>query len=205
MRFRALLVLSLFGLSCSQLPHHEFEREEHRRAKVGNAGDETHEVTNAAEQYAQARTAPGIVQPGAYSAAFASLQALPTYGKEAWKEVTIRPYNSDDPRYRDPFASNSSGGAGNVAGRITGLAVDGTYIYAGGADGGVFRSSDLGATWTPLTDSLPTLSVGDVELAPDGALWLATGEGNTGGTAYVGTGVYRLANPRSGAFTTSMR
>jgi hypothetical protein len=208
MRFRALVVLSLFGLSCSQLPHRGFEqREAHERhrAKVGAAGDETHEAATAAEQFAEARTAPGIVQPGAYSAAFASLQALPTYGKEAWKEVTTRPYNSDDPRYRDPYASNSSGGAGNVAGRITGLAVDGTYIYAGGADGGVFRSNDLGATWTPLTDGLPTLSVGDVELGPDGALWLATGEGNTGGTAYVGTGVYRLTNPRTGVFTTSTR
>src|ERR1044071_4168419 len=146
MRLRTLLVLSAFALSCSQLPKPGFERrewrDEHRRARVGNAGDETKEVTNAAEQFAQARTAPGLVQPGAYSAAFASLQALPTYGKEAWKEVTTRPYNSDDPRYRDPFASNSSGGAGNVAGRITGLAVDGSgVIYAGGADGGVFRSS----------------------------------------------------------------
>ncbi len=209
MRLRALIVLGLFGVSCSQVPHPGFARrewrEEHRRARVGNAGDETHEITNAAEQFAQARTAPGLVQPGAYSAAFASLQSLPTYGKESWKEVTTRPYDSDDPRYRDPFASNSSGGAGNVAGRITGLAVDGSYIYAGGADGGVFRSNDLGNSWTPLTDGMPTLSVGDVELAPDGALWLATGEGNTGATSYVGTGVYRLTNPRSGVFTSSMR
>jgi sugar lactone lactonase YvrE len=120
--------------------------------------------------------------------------------------VTTRPYNSDDPRYRDPFASNSSGGAGNVAGRITGLAVDGSgVIYAGGADGGVFRSSDGGTTWAPLTDGLPTLSVGDVELAPDGALWLATGEGNTGATSYVGSGVYRLTNPSRNVFTTSTR
>ena len=210
MRIRTLVALTVFALSCSQLPKPGFERrewrEEHRRARVGNAGDESKEVTNAAEQFAQARTAPGLVQPGAYSAAFASLQALPTYGKEAWKEVTTRPYNSDDPRYRDPFASNSSGGAGNVAGRITGLAVDsGGAIYAGGADGGVFRSTDGGTTWSPLTDGLPTLSVGDVELAPDGALWLATGEGNTGATSYVGSGVYRLANPRSGVFTTSTR
>jgi len=203
-------LVTLLSIGCSVLPHQSrFERIEERherhRAKVGNAGDETHEVTTAAEQFAQARTAPGLVQPGAYSAAFASLQSLPVYGKEAWKEVTNRPYNSDDPRYRDPYASNSSGGAGNVAGRMTGLAVDGNYVYAGGADGGVFRSSDSGTTWTPLTDGLPTLSVGDVELSPDGALWLATGEGNTGATSYVGTGVYRLTAPRTGVFTSSMR
>ena len=173
-------------------------------AKVGEPGEETKEAANAAEQMRQARTAPGIVAPGAYSAAFASYVALPVAGR-AWKEVTTRPYDADDPRYRDPIFSNSSGGAGLVAGRMTGLAVGGGYVYAGGADGGAFRSADNGATWTPLTDGLPTLSIGWLEIAPDGALWLATGEANTGGTAYVGTGVYRLRNPGSGVFTAAMR
>lgn len=182
-----------------------WERRERPREKVGNPGDETREAQTAAEQFAQARTAPGIVLPGAYLAAFTSLQALPTYGRTAWQEVTTRPYDSDDARYRDPNFSNSSGGSGLVAGRITGLAVGGGYIYAGGADGGVFRSTNGGATWTPLTDELPTLSVGDLAFAPDGALWLATGEGNTGATSYVGSGVYRLAAPQTSVFGTSDR
>lgn len=203
----ALLFAALLLVSCSTIPFHRdtpgmqrMEKREKPRAKVGNPGDETREAQTAAEQFAQARTAPGLVQPGAYLAAFTSLTSLPVYGVEAWKEVTNRPYDSDDPRYRDPYFSNSSGGSGLVAGRITGLAVDGNYIYAGGADGGVFRSSNAGATWTPLTDGLPTLSVGDVELGPDGALWLATGEGNTGATSYVGSGVYRIASPRTSLF-----
>lgn len=182
-----------------------WEAREGRLQKVGNPGDETREAQTAAEQFAQARTAPGIVLPGAYNAAFTSLQSLPTYGQEAWKEVTTRPYDSDDPRYRDPYFSNSSGGSGIVSGRITGLAVSGGYIYAGGANGGVFRSNDNGATWTPLTDGLPTLSVGDVALAPDGALWLATGEANTSASSYVGSGVYRLPTPRTSVFSTSNR
>src|SRR6185369_1503561 len=168
------------------------ERRSHRErfSKVGEAGDESVESRIGAEQFAQARTAPGVVLPGAYSAAFASLAGLPVLGG-AWSEVTSRPYDSDAPRYRDPFASNSGGGAGLVSGRITGLAAGSDAIYIGGAAGGVFRSTDGGATWTPLTDGLPTLSVGDLRLAPDGALWLATGEANTGATAYVGSGVYR--------------
>lgn len=172
--------------------------------RVGNPGDETTEAGTAAEQMAQARTAPGIVAPGAYGAAFASLSALPSVGNQ-WREVTNRPYNSDDPRYRDPNFSNSSGGSGLVSGRATGLAVSGSNIYVGGANGGVFRSADGGSTWAPLTDGLPTLSVGALALAPDGALWLATGEANTGATSYVGSGVYRLANPTAGVFTTASR
>ena len=162
------------------------------------------EAAEAAQQAAEARNAPGYIQPGAYSAAFASLSGLGVSGMK-WKEVTTRPYNADDPRYRDPNFSNSSGGAGLVAGRNTGLAVGGGFIYAGGADGGVFRSGDNGHTWVPLTDGLPTLSVGWLELAPDGALWLGTGEANTGATSYVGTGVYRLAQPGSTVFTPAAR
>ena len=204
-----MAMMSCSHMSRAELAHQSridrFEARERARGKVGNPGDESHSAQTGAEQFAEARTSPGVVLPGAYSAAFTSLQGLPVYGSEAWREVTNRPYDSDDPRYRDPFFSNSSGGSGLVSGRITGLAVDGAYVYAGGADGGVFHSANGGSTFTSLTDGLPTLSVGDVELAPDGALWLATGEGNTGATSYVGSGVYRLTTPRTGLFTTSTR
>jgi hypothetical protein len=200
-----LAIVSLVGVARYGRPAvRNYFRTEHVFSKVGNPGDETAEALASAEEYAQARTAPGLVLPGAYTAAFTSLSGLPTIGR-TWTEVTSRPYDSDDPRYRDPFFSNSSGGAGLVTGRVTGLAAGGGALYAGGADGGVFRSSNGGATWVPLTDGLPTLSVGDLRLAPDGALWLATGEGNTGSTAYVGSGVYRLSNPSSGVFSKSDR
>ena len=68
----------------------------------------------------------------AAGAAFAALSSLPVYGR-SWTEVTNRPYNLDDPRYRDPFASNSSGGWGLASGRMTGIAVGGGAIYIGGA------------------------------------------------------------------------
>lgn len=181
-----------------------WETREGHLEKVGNPGDETREAQTSAEQFAQARTAPGIVLPGAYSAAFTSLQGLPTSGG-SWTEVTTRPYNSDDPRYRDPNFSNSSGGSGLVSGRVTGLAAGGGYIYAGGADGGVFRSGDGGTTWTPLTDNLPALSTGDLAFAPNGSLWFATGEGNTGATSYVGSGVYRLTSPTTSTFSATDR
>ena len=179
-------------------------RKERTLSKVGQPGDESAEAMNAAAEFAQKRLAPGLVLPGAYGAAFTALTALPV-ASGTWAEVTNRPYDSDDPRYRDPLFSNSSGGAGLVSGRVTGLAFGGGVLYAGGADGGVFRSSNDGGTWTPMTDGLPTLSVGDLRLAPDDALWLATGEGNTGATSYVGSGVYRLVGPKTGVFSVADR
>ncbi|MBI2781508.1 MAG: glycosyl hydrolase [Chloroflexi bacterium] len=171
----------------------------------GGAASESAEAATIAAQWAEARTAPGIVAPGAYSTAFAQLTALtPIAG--TWTDVTAVRYDADDPMYRD-YYSNSSGGSGLVTGRITALAADNSgHVYVGGADGGVWRSSQGGGNWTPIADSLPSLSSGDLQIAAvDGALWYATGEANTGGTSYVGSGVYRLASPTSGTFAPSDR
>jgi hypothetical protein len=168
------------------------------------AQNESKEAVTIAEQFAQARTAPGIVAPGAYGNAYTQLQGL-DHTPGTWKEVTGVPYNADDPRYRD-FYSNSSGGAGHVTGRITGLAADNAnHVYAAGADGGVWRSSQGGGAWTPIADALPSLSGGDLQLAGDGSLWFSTGESNTGATSYVGAGVYRLGTPATGAFAPTDR
>jgi hypothetical protein len=210
-----VLVAALAGLAAKNRTHgansiaaklaaKEIERGSQGTAN-GGAGEST-ELMAAMQQFDNARMAPSTngAAPGAYSAAYGSLQALTTAGGN-WGELTRVPYDADDPDYRD-YYSNSSGGAGLVTGRITGLAADGNgYVYAAGADGGVWRSSTGGGNWTPIADALPSLSSGDLELASDGSLWYATGEANTGGTSYAGTGVYRLANPRTGTFQPSDR
>jgi hypothetical protein len=173
-------------------------------ATEGDDGEDPEEIAEQADQFAEARSAPGIVAPGAYSAAWAEQQALPvTPGR--WQHVTDLPYNSDDPRYRD-IESNSSGGAGKVTGRITGLAADNAgYVYAGAANGGVWRSRTGGGSWQPISERLPSPSTGDLRLDGKGRLWYATGEANTSATSFVGTGVYVLRDPRHDAFRTADR
>jgi hypothetical protein len=162
------------------------------------------EIQEGADQYAEARYAPGVVAPGAYSAAWAQLQSLRRTGGR-WTDETALPYNSDDPRYRD-IDSNSSGGAGLVSGRITGMAADDAgYVYGGAANGGVFRSRTGGGKWEPISDKLPSVATGDLRLDGKGRLWYATGEANTSSTAFVGSGVYLLADPRKGEFQPGSR
>ncbi|MEV6930189.1 glycosyl hydrolase [Dactylosporangium sp. NPDC051485] len=169
-------------------------------------GDEegTSDIMEQADQWNEARSAPGIVAPGAYSAAWAQLQSLPRTGGR-WLDETGLPYNSDDPRYRD-INSNSSGGAGNVTGRVVGMAADDRGdVYAGSANGGVWRSTTGGGRWQPISDRLPAPATGDLRLDGRGRLWFATGEANTSSTSFVGTGVYVLADPRHGEFSPSDR
>ncbi len=161
----------------------------------GGSGGEAAEALTAAQQWADARTAPGIVAPGAYGAAFNALTSLPqTAG--SWTDVTRVKYDADDINYRD-YYSNSSGGAGQVTGRVVGLAADNAgHVYAAGANGGVWRSATGGGNWVPIADAIPSLSSGDLQLdSANNALWYATGEANTGGTSYAGSGVYRLSDP----------
>src|SRR4051812_38401603 len=92
----AALTAIVVTLVVSAIPSEQFERRQpgerrgDRYNKVGNAGDESAEAQTKSEQFAQARTAPGIVLPGAYGAAFQSLAALPVTSG-SWNEVTNRP------------------------------------------------------------------------------------------------------------------
>jgi hypothetical protein len=156
---------------------------------VEGAAEGAYEVLEAADQYAEARTAPGdAVDAGAFSDAYLAAKNLPVYGGP-WNEITTKPYDSDAQGYRDPVWSNSGGGAAVVSGRVTALANDGKTLYAGTADGGVWKRGSGG--WQPLTDDSPTLSIGALAVSSDHSVWVGTGEANTSSDSYAGIGVLR--------------
>ncbi|GHJ42158.1 glycosyl hydrolase [Streptomyces sp. TS71-3] len=166
-------------------------------------GNESEEIAEGAQQFAEARTAPGVVAPGAFGAAWKDLVGLPSTGR--WKNITDLPYDSDDRRYRD-IDSNSSGGSGLVTGRMAAMAADDDgHVYAGSAGGGVWRSGTGGGHWTPISDDLPTQATGALALDGTGRLWLGTGEATTNADAYLGSGVYVLPDPRHGTFSPRTR
>ncbi|WP_432169015.1 glycosyl hydrolase [Streptomyces sp. 1222.5] len=167
-------------------------------------GNEANEIAEGADQYAEARTSPGVVAPGAYGAAWRDLTRLRSTGGD-WRHLTGLPYDSDDRRYRD-IDSNSSGGSGDVTGRMAAMAADDDgYVYAGSAGGGVWRSRGGGGHWRPISDRLPAQSTGALALDGSGRLWLGTGEATTNADAYLGSGVYVLTHPHHGTFSSRGR
>src|SRR5581483_3534124 len=81
-----------------------------------------------------------------------------------------------------------------VSGRVSALAVDSTgTIFAGAAQGGVWRMNPQTGAWTPLTDNLGTLAVGALAIAPsnENVIYLGSGEGDLSGDSYYGDGIYR--------------
>jgi len=91
-------------------------------------------------------------------------------------------------------------GPTNIGGRITSLAAspDGQTIYAGAASGGVWKTTDDGLAWAPIFDDAPTLSIGDLAVAPSDpqTIYVGTGESNAGGgsLAYDGFGVFKTTD-----------
>jgi hypothetical protein len=87
-------------------------------------------------------------------------------------------------------------GSPTVSGRVTALTVDPTnhdIVYLGAADGGVWKTTDGGSTWTPLTDNQPSLAVGSIALDPTNpqTIYVGTGEENYGGDMYYGEGILK--------------
>lgn len=66
-------------------------------------------------------------------------------------------------------------------------------IYVGYASGGVWKSTNNGTTFEPITDHLPSQIVGSLALDPNDSntLWLGTGENNSSRSSYGGMGVYK--------------
>ncbi len=93
-------------------------------------------------------------------------------------------------------------GPTNIPGRITDLAVhpsDFSTIYAGAAAGGVFKSTDSGLTWTAIFDDQGSPSIGALAIHPSdpNILYVGTGEANSSGDSYPGTGVYKTTDAGS--------
>jgi photosystem II stability/assembly factor-like uncharacterized protein len=94
-----------------------------------------------------------------------------------------------------PLATSSPpSGDTNVSGRLTGIAVDPTNannIYVSPAGGGVWKTTNGGSAWTPLTDGQTTLSMGAIAVAPSNAqkVYAGTGEANNAADSNYGRGI----------------
>ncbi len=97
-------------------------------------------------------------------------------------------------------------GPGNQGGRTKSLVVhptDPKVMYAGAVTGGVWKTTDGGANWAPLTDLFPTLGLGALAMDPGNPEVLYAGTGfwfnslsstSALGSAPRGTGIFRTEN-----------
>lgn len=87
-------------------------------------------------------------------------------------------------------------GPANMGGRVTdiaGIPGDPATFYVAGADGGLFKTTNGGTTFTALFTDQKAYSVGAIAIAPSDkeVVWLGSGEGDPRNSIGYGNGVYR--------------
>src|SRR6476620_11159339 len=67
---------------------------------------------------------------------------------------------------------------GNRVASIAGVPGDPSIYYAGAASGGVWKTTDGGIRWVPVSDSMPVTAIGSLAVAPSdpNVVWAGTGE-----------------------------
>ena len=173
-----------------------FERERERTGVANLSGEAAIDEGNAYEQwFFEQRTFPdGVLPVNAVGAALEhaksknnDVRGAPGGGGPMWKPlgpVTIPDGQTDD----------SAGQLSPVSGRLSAIAVHPTnpdVVYAGGAQGGVWKSTNATSakpTWVPLTDHEASLAVGSIAIDPVNPeiVYVGTGEPNGSCDSYYG-------------------
>ncbi len=83
-----------------------------------------------------------------------------------------------------------------TAGRVNAVAVDprdNNTVYIGAAEGGVWKTTDGGVSWTPLTDNQASLASGAIAIDPThpDTVYVGTGEENFAQDSYYGAGILK--------------
>lgn len=88
-------------------------------------------------------------------------------------------------------------GTGKIAGRINDVAFDpnnSSTVYAAAPAGGVWKTTDSGSTWTPLTDAWSDLSTSSITVDPHDSNTIYVGTGDFDGSGGISQGVMRSTN-----------
>ncbi|HEY0528315.1 MAG TPA: glycosyl hydrolase, partial [Gemmatimonadaceae bacterium] len=102
------------------------------------------------------------------------------------QQIDTTLYSNLQWRMIGPFRGGRTIGATGVVGQPN-------VFYIGVNNGGVWKSTDFGRVWTPIFDSQPTGSVGDVAVAPSNpnVIYVGSGEGVQRPDLSTGDGIYK--------------
>ena len=181
-----------------------------------SAGTEPHRSVHHAEaarfRAMQQRDEHGVIHPNGYLRALTQRRSLlrnPQQGQQAPSSL-LRPMAGISSSQQSqqapgsslrPMAGISSSqwtalGPGNIGGRVRSLAIQPTNsnkLWAGSVSGGIWTSSDAGASWSPVNDFLPNLAISSIVIDPNNpnAMYAGTGEGFFNIDAIRGAGIFK--------------
>lgn len=90
-------------------------------------------------------------------------------------------------------------GPGNAGARVNDILVhptDPTTIYLGYSAGGIFKTTNNGASWNPIFDDQSYLAIGDMEFDPNDpeTIYVGTGDPSITGYPFIGNGIFKTTD-----------
>ena len=90
-------------------------------------------------------------------------------------------------------------GPGNVGGRVRSILIHPTstnIMWAGGVDGGVWKTTNSGTAWFPLNDFMGNLAISCMVMSPTNAnvIYAGTGESTYNSDAIRGAGIFKTSD-----------
>lgn len=151
--------------------------------------------------FLEKRLQPGAttISPSDYEAALAQMTDMPVYSTLQKRQV-VAPRAGMRTRQASSGGSFASGweamGPGNIGGRTRALLIHPTTpstMWAGAVAGGIWKTTDGGASWSPKADLLVNIAVNSVLLDPRNpdVLYAGTGEGFFNADGVRGAGIMK--------------
>jgi len=147
-----------------------------------------------AMEYLRQRRAPAgqkDVPVERYLAALRHMETMPRYSTATRSVLPVE--------QRSALSGWVALGPGNVGGRTRALVIHPTIpriMFAAGTAGGVWKTTNGGASWVPMGDLLANLAVNTLALSlkNPNILYAGTGEGYYNGDAMRGAGIFKTVN-----------
>ena len=152
-----------------------------------------------AQEFYRLKRAPGgkgAIPVERYLKALDHVKQMPQYSTRLNKVFPSQKELGSKAQEIMAFSTWSQLGPGNVGGRTRALVINpanANIMYAAGVAGGVWKTTDAGASWNPIGDLLANIAMNSLTLDPanPNVIYAGTGEGYFNGDAVRGAGVFK--------------
>src|SRR4030095_3974612 len=129
-----------------------------------------------------------------YAAALRQMERMPVYSTALNRRLSPRERSSPE-----ALGTWSFLGPGNIGGRTRAWGIHPTTpdtMWAAGVAGGVWKTTNGGVSWAPISDLIANLAVCTLALVPTNpdVIYAGTGESFAGNIGVTGNGIFKTTN-----------